>query len=46
VAAHKRQWCIVAMVVDGGLGEAFGLVLHNEDYMKKVSQHRKQEGGS
>jgi hypothetical protein len=35
---------IAAKVVDGGLGEALGLVLHDEDCMNNVQQHQKEEG--
>jgi hypothetical protein len=43
--AHRQRWCVATTVVDGGLGEAFGLVLHDEDCINSVQQHQKEEEG-
>jgi hypothetical protein len=36
---------ISATVVDGGLREVLGLVLHDEDCINNAQQHQKEEGG-
>jgi hypothetical protein len=43
--AHRPRWRVTAAVVDRGLGEAFGWVLHDEDRINGASQHQKGKEG-
>jgi hypothetical protein len=43
--AHRRRRRVAAAAVDGGLGEALGLVLHDEYCINSAPQHQKEEEG-